>query len=68
MSKIKNSPPWGITLQVLALSLQHAGSDFCSCGMILSRILNVLYMSNWDPWIHHIVAVFDKCIPFMIFR
>ena len=60
-------PPWGVVLQILALPLQHAASNFHGCGMILSRVDDMGDLSEGNSWIDHLIVVRGEHVPFVIF-
>jgi len=60
-------PSWCVILQILALSFEHATSHFDGRWMILARINNVGYLSNWAARVDHLVVVCREFIPFVVF-
>lgn len=59
-------PARSVALEVLALALQHTGSNLGRGRVVLARVGNALHISERDSRVDQLVRVGDKCIPFVI--
>lgn len=59
-------PARSITLEVLALALQHPSPDFGSCWMALARIGDALHIPERNSRIDELCCASDKLVPLVI--
>lgn len=63
-----NLPAWCVALQVLALAFQHAGSHFCSSGMIPTWVGDILHVAERHARIDHVIGAGNERVPFVVLR
>ena len=59
-------PARAVRLEVLALALEHAGSDLACCGMVLTRVGDVLDATQWHVRRNEVRVVADESRPLLV--
>lgn len=62
----ENLPAGCVALEVLALALQQACTDFLSRQMVLTRVVDLLWSSERHGRVHDSVLVGDEVNPFLV--
>jgi hypothetical protein len=60
------SPARSITLEILALALQHPSPDFGSSWMTLAKVGDALHIPERNPGVNELICVGDKLVPLVI--
>jgi hypothetical protein len=61
-------PAGCIALQILALPLKHAGSNFSRSRMILARVGDVFHVPERNAGVDQFIGIGDEVVPFVIMR
>ena len=59
-------PARRVTLEILALPLKHASSNFGSSWRILPRVMDLVWSADRHPRVDKVFIFAHKCIPFVV--